>query len=259
MALLSIITVTYNAEAFLYRTLRSVQAALDAQPAWATEIEYLLIDGASKDATLEIAAGFGALLTTIVSEPDKGLYDAMNKGLSRATGAYVWFLNAGDELYSTQAFDELMRALHEGVDIAYSDAMYVDNLGRELGLRSVLTPHALPRMLSWRSMAYGMKVCHQAFVVKRVLAPPYWTDNLSADIDWEVRCLKNATMVRFLTRPLCRYLTGGLSVQKHRESLRDRYVVLRHHFGFFPNLLHHGWIVLRALLHSLSRRLAPTR
>lgn len=253
MALLSIVTVTYNAEVFLYRTLRSIQAALDAQPAWATEVEYLLIDGASKDATLEIAAGFGGLLTTIVSEPDKGLYDAMNKGLSRATGTYVWFLNAGDELYSTQAFDELMRVLREGVDIAYSDAMYVDDLGRELGLRSVLTPHTLPRTLSWRSMAYGMKVCHQAFVVRCSLAPAYWIDNLSADIDWEIRCLKNAQTVRLLTTPLCRYLTGGLSVQKHRESLEDRYAVLRHHFGFFPNLLHHGWILIRAVVHRLTQ------
>ena len=255
MAILSIITITFNAEHVLRRTLRSVQEALRESGLHASDVEYLLIDGASMDATRSVAQAFGDMLTSIVSEPDEGLYDAMNKGLRLATGTYVWFLNAGDELYSTTAFRELLDALATGVDIVYSDAMYVDEAGRELGLRSVLTPHRLPPRLTWRTLALGMKVCHQAFVVRRAIAPYYWVNNLSADVDWQIRCLKQADSVRRLATPLCRYLIGGLSVQKHRQSLVDRYRVLRQHFGFWPNLLNHVQILVRAGVFWGKKRL----
>src|SRR5690554_7988121 len=87
----TIITVTYNAEATLERTLQSV-AALDYAP-----LEYLLIDGGSSDGTLALLQAYEAVIDHWVSEPDEGLYDAMNKGMALASGDYLWFLNAGDE------------------------------------------------------------------------------------------------------------------------------------------------------------------
>ena len=89
---ISIITVTYNAEATIERTLESV--AQQTYP----DVEHLIIDGASKDRTLEIANRYPHAI--VYSEPDHGLYDAMNKGLKRATGDYLCFLNAGDKLHS---------------------------------------------------------------------------------------------------------------------------------------------------------------
>ena len=90
----SIITVTYNAESTLERTLQSV--AQQTYP----HVEHLIIDGASKDKTLEIARRYPHAI--VHSEPDKGLYDAMNKGLRLATGDYLCFLNAGDTLHSKE-------------------------------------------------------------------------------------------------------------------------------------------------------------
>jgi glycosyltransferase involved in cell wall biosynthesis len=242
----SIITITYNAERFLERTIQSIMAQQ------ATDYEYLVIDGGSTDGTLDIIRRYDDQITRWISEPDKGLYDAMNKGLHRAQGRYVWFMNAGDELGGPQTLARLLDRINAtSADVYYSDALFVsDGGGRQsgppVGLRSAVTPHALPPNLTWHDMALGMKVCHQAFVAKRSIAPDYPTDNLSADLDWEIRCLKAARLIEFLPFVLCRYLLGGVSVQQHRRSLSDRFKVLVDHFGLIPTVVNHGRIIWRA-------------
>ena len=100
---ITIITICYNAASCIERTLRSVTA--QTYP----HIEYLIIDGASKDATLQLVAEL-APQAKVYSEPDKGIYDAMNKGRARATGDYLWYLNAGDALPSADTVAELVAA-----------------------------------------------------------------------------------------------------------------------------------------------------
>lgn len=242
--LLTIITITYNAGRLLQNTLESVEKAASKAPGLV--FEHLIVDGASADHTLEIAESFtGRLPLRIRSEPDKGLYDAMNKGLQQASGSYVWFLNAGDEVGDEQVFTKLGPALSSDADIYYSDAVFFTSDGTILGLRSQVTPHELPSEISWRDMAMGMKICHQAFIVKRSLAPVFETDNLSADLDWEIVAMKNAGSIRFLDFALCRYLLGGVSTQKHRKSLTDRWRVLQRHFGFFTTVLNHIRMAIR--------------
>jgi glycosyltransferase involved in cell wall biosynthesis len=242
----SIITITYNAERFLERTIQSVLAYPTP------ELEYIVIDGGSTDGTLAIIRQYASGITQWVSEPDGGLYDAMNKGLHRATGQYVWFMNAGDELHDPQTLPRLLERIRATeADVYYSDALFVSDSGGHqsgppVGLRSQVTPHSLPQQLTWRDMALGMKVCHQAFVVKRRLAPNYLTTNLSADLDWEIRCLKAAHRIERLPFILCRYLLGGLSVQQHRRSLTDRFRVLVDHFGWVQTILNHAAISWRA-------------
>lgn len=250
---LSIITITYNAEAFLERTLKSISANLasivDEQRSL---VEYIIIDGASKDNTLAIAQPYHAMINTLVSEPDKGLYDAMNKGLQHATGEYVWFMNAGDEIRDSKVLSKLLPLLTKKADVYYSDAMFVNDDGTEVGLRSQVTPHRLPQQLTWQDMALGMKVCHQAFIAKKALTPLYDVQNLSADIGWEIEILKKSTRNYYLDFLLCNYLTGGVSVQKHRQSLQDRFKVLAKHFGFLPTLWNHVLIVLRSILRKIK-------
>ena len=245
----SIITITYNAEQFLERTIQSV---IGQQ---ATDYEYIVIDGGSADGTLDIIRRYETHITTWISEPDKGLYDAMNKGLHRARGEYVWFMNAGDTLHDAQTLANLLTAIKETpADVYYSDALFVRNDDTSVGLRSQVTPHTLPTSLTWRDMALGMKVCHQAFVARRSLAPDYQTNNLSADLDWEIRCLKAAQKIQFLPFVLCHYLTGGLSVQQHRRSLTDRFKVLVAHFGLLTTLVNHGRILMRANQFNTSKQ-----
>ena len=256
MATLSIVTVTYNAEAFLERTLRSFQECLADDPALKNEVEYLVIDGASTDSTLTIAQKYAGIIDHTISEKDAGLYDAMNKGLARATGAYLWFLNAGDEIHDPKTLARLLGSIQENrPDVLYSDALIVNNAGLPLGLRSELMPHKLPKNIVWRDFTYGMKICHQAFVAKKSICPFYDTTNLSADLDWEIVCLKRAQKTVFLDFILCKYLTGGLSAKRRWRSLADRYLVLKTHFGLLRNLLNHLWIVVRAVLHQTAKRL----
>ncbi|MCX6219214.1 glycosyltransferase family 2 protein [Spirosoma sp.] len=238
---ISIITITYNAERFLERTIQSIVAQQ------ATDFEYIVVDGASKDGTLDIIKRYERHVTSWISEPDRGLYDAMNKGRQRATGEYVWFMNAGDELYDRDTLQKLLAQIKStDADVYYSDALFVREDGSPVGLRSQITPHTLPHTLTWCDMALGMKVCHQAFVARRAIAPAYPINNLSADLDWEIRCLKAASKVQFSPFTLCRYLVGGLSVQQHRQSLIDRFKVLVMHFGLVQTIINHSKILWRA-------------
>lgn len=241
--LLTIVTITYNAEHFLPRTLKSAERAL-SEISDKTSVEYLIIDGGSKDQTVAIASEY-PFISKIISEPDRGLYDAMNKGQALATGKYLWFLNAGDEMFDHTTLSGLLAAFDKNADVYYSDALLVREDGSEVGLRSKFTPHDLPKNLSWKDFALGMKVCHQSFIAKKEVAPVYDYTNLSADIDWEITCLKNARKVEYLSFTLCRYLMGGLSIQNHRRSLLDRFNVLKKHFGLIPALWNHGIIFWR--------------
>jgi glycosyltransferase involved in cell wall biosynthesis len=241
MPLISIITITYNAQEFLERTIASVRLQT------VTDFEYILIDGGSKDGTMAIVEANKDIFDVIVSEKDKGLYDAMNKGLARATGKYVWYMNAGDEIAEVDAIEKLIKLAKNEPDIIYSDTIFVDNSGKELGLRTDILPHKIPEKLTWQAFKMGMLVCHQSFIVKRTIAPKYLLDNLSADIDWEINCLKSAKLNLVYPGILSKYLIGGVSNQQQFKSWKDRFTVLQSHFGFIPNLANHLKIILRAL------------
>jgi glycosyltransferase involved in cell wall biosynthesis len=246
MPVLSIITITYNAEEFLERTLRSILAQTDQ------DFEYLLIDGGSKDRTLAVAAQYKSRINVLISEPDRGLYDAMNKGQAKASGQYVWFMNAGDEIAEPDAVAKIKELAAEGADVIYSDTFMVYQDRKVLGLRSELTPHRWTENLSWKNYRYGMLICHQSFIASKSIVPEYSLQNLSADIDWEITCLKRAGRIMPYPGILARYLLGGISQQQHRRSLQDRYRVLQKHFGLIPNLWNHLYIVLRGLMQKIK-------
>jgi glycosyltransferase involved in cell wall biosynthesis len=247
MPTFSIITITYNAEAFLERTIRSIEAQ-DCQ-----DFEYIVVDGASKDGTLEIIKQNKTIITNWISEPDKGLYDAMNKGLHLAQSDFVWFMNAGDEITDFQAITKLKNLINEQIDVLYGDSFFVNNAGEKLGLRSQITPHKLPQNLKWQDMQYGMLVCHQAFIVRRNITPFYIENNLSADVDWEIMSLKRSRKSVFVDFVLANYLVGGISNKQLKRSLLDRYTVLKNHFGFWGVLKSHMVIAVRGLVLILKK------
>lgn len=231
MIKISLITICYNAESTLLPTLQSV--ARQTYP----HIEYIVVDGASRDNSLDLVRSIcpEALIT---SEPDRGLYDAMNKGICRATGDYIWFLNAGDSLRGETTVQEVVEAIEQGSapDIVYGDTMIVDEERKELGLRRLRPPHNLRK----KDFLWGMLVCHQAFVVARRIALPYdLTYTLSSDYDWCLRMLERSHENRQVQTILVDYLAGGLSNQKHWRSLRERLAIMRRHFGLLPTLLAH--------------------
>ncbi len=237
----SIITVCYNAAATLPRTLASVAAQRYRT------VEYIIIDGGSKDGTLGLVEQYRGIVSQLVSEPDGGIYDAMNKGLSLATGDYVCFLNAGDTFHSTDTLSSLAAeaVAAEMPDVLYGDTDIVDSEGHFLRHRR-LTP---PAHLTWRSFRMGMLVCHQAFYAKRSLAVPNdLRYRLSADFDWCVRILKTAQRTHHTHLVLADYLSEGMTTRHHKASLLERFQIMRHHYGLPATLLLHALFLLRSLL-----------
>lgn len=219
-------------------------------------IEYVVIDGGSTDNSVAVIQDFAAKLPRLrwISEPDRGLYDAMNKGLQMATGDFVWFLNSGDHLHATDTVERCAAQTTAQTDVLYGETLLVDDTRSPAGMMSQLSTRRLPASLHWRDYLGGMLVVHQSFVARRSLAPAYRTNNLCADYDWCIRILQQSRSTINTGLVLADYLMGGLSKQRHRQSLRDRFVVMRQHFGLFPTLLAHGWIVLRAVGHRLRRQ-----
>lgn len=244
---LTIITITYNAENVLERTLKSIFAQTNQN------FEFIIIDGASKDNTLKIAQKYN--IKNIHSEPDNGIYDAMNKGLKLANGEFIWFMNAGDQIFDNEVVHKLIKTFEANGDVYYSDTEIVDESDKSLGLRSKITPHQLPNPLKWQNFKYGMVVCHQSFIARKSICLPFLLNHhYSADIDWEINCLKASKNTIFLNFILSKYLTGGFSVKNLKASLVDRFQVLQNHFGLFTAVVSHFSISFRSLKFIISKK-----
>lgn len=241
---LSIITIVYNNAAGIERTMLSVLNQTY------TNIEYIIIDGASTDGTKEIVQKYGEHLTEFISEPDKGLYDAMNKGLNLATGDYVLFMNSGDEIYATETVAEVF-ASAPSADIYYGETEMFDENWKSLGQRR----HRAPEHFDWHSFKFGMNVSHQAIYIKRSLTEPFnLTYKYSSDIDWILRAAKKSSNIVNTHLYVAKYLVGGISKKKHLASLKERFKILSHYYGFIPNLINHLFIALNLAQYYLRHR-----
>jgi glycosyltransferase involved in cell wall biosynthesis len=227
---ISIITVVLNRKDLLEKTIESIISQSN------NNFEIVIIDGGSTDGTIEIIKKYSDIIYYWVSEPDKGIYDAMNKGLKSATGDYVWFLNAGDEIYSNDTLQKIT-SLNILPDVFYGDVGYIDANGKELGTRVLKTP---PDNFSWRSLLKGMVVSHQSFVIKKEKAEFYNPDyKYCADIDWMINSMKNCKNICNTKMVLSKFLIGGYSKRNIIKSNKERYKILRKNFGFFPVIRSH--------------------
>lgn len=228
--LLTIITICYNAEATIAPTLRSLAEQSDQS------FEYLVIDGASQDKTLSFVQTLYPR-ATVHSEPDHGLYDAMNKGLRHATGTYIWYLNAGDTLRTPDTVRTVCAALEtHQPDLLYGDTMIVDGAYQDLHPRWLRPPHRLTQ----RSFANGMLICHQAFIPRRSLAPLYdLRYRYSADYDWCIRIIDAIHSQYRIDDYLVNYLNEGVTTRNHRASLLERLRIMARRYGWFTALTRH--------------------
>lgn len=238
----SIITITFNAANVIEPTLKSVLSQTY------TNYEYLLIDGGSKDDTVAKAKASGIEFAHIVSERDNGLYDAMNKGIALATGDYLCFLNAGDAFHEPDTLQKIVDTIageSELPHVLYGETAEVDAARNFVRMRRLQAPEKL----TWRSFRHGMLVCHQAFYARRDIAPMYdMKYRLSSDVDWCIKVMKRATRLVNVNETVVDYLQDGLSVQRHRESLKERFWIMSRHYGFLPTVARHMWFVLRAII-----------
>lgn len=238
----SIITITYNASSVIEPTLKSVIEQTYGN------YEYLLIDGGSKDDTVAKAKASGIEFAHIVSERDDGLYDAMNKGIKLATGDYLCFLNAGDSFYAPDTLQTVVDAIageEQLPDVLYGETAEVDEKRDFVRMRRLKAPEKL----DWRSFRNGMLVCHQSFYARREIAPLYDLKyRLSSDVDWCIKIMKKAKKMVNVNAVVTNYLQNGLSLQRHRKSLIERFWVMAKHYGFLPTMGRHIYFVFRAVV-----------
>lgn len=239
--LISIITITFNAAETLPLTMQSLTEQTFA------DFEHLVVDGASRDDTILIARRMGRPGVRIVSEPDNGLYDAMNKGLRLAKGSYVLFLNSGDRFHAPDSLEAYAEAiLKSHPDIVYGDTDIVSGSGERLGPRHL----SAPDILTFDSFSHGMLVCHQAFMVRKEIAPPFDTDyRFSADYDWTIRCIQasRAGSRVNLHRVTIDYLSDGLTDNNKKASLMERFRIMAEHYGTIKAIMRHLGFIPRML------------
>ena len=209
---ISIITVSYNSAATIRDTILSVQAQT-YKP-----VEYIIVDGKSKDDTAEIIQSFGAGISQFISEPDKGLYDAMNKGIKMASGEVIGILNSDDFYSDDQVLSDVMALFKPGIDAVYADLVYVDPVNTSKVVRT------------WHSGAYrngafkkGWMPPHPTFFVRRELYEKFggFTDQLKSAADYEIMLRfihKEKINLAYLPRVIVSMRAGGAS----NASLKNR-------------------------------------
>ena len=256
----TVVTITYNAEAVLQRTLDSVFAQTYKG------VEHLIIDGASKDRTLALVEAYKQKSdesetehkVIIQSEPDHGIYDAMNKGLTQASGDYIVFMNAGDSFPQADTLEQVVHRCKltemptaELPGVLYGNTDVVDGDGHYLHPRR-LQP---PVKLTWRSFRQGMLVCHQAFYARTDIAKNLQYDTryrFSADVDWCIRVMRETERMGLplynIGIVVANYLDEGATTKNHKASLRERYIVMQRHYGVVQTFLLHCWFVVRAIV-----------
>ncbi|MCJ8210716.1 glycosyltransferase [Mucilaginibacter sp. RS28] len=241
---LSVITVVYNNVRDIERTVQSVVHQTYRN------IEYIVIDGASSDGTLAILKQYSNEISKLISEPDKGIYDAMNKGLALATGDYVLFMNSGDEIYAPDTVTNIF-ATADDADIYYGETEMINEQGESLGQRR----HKAPEQFTWRDFKYGMNISHQAIYIRRSLTSPYDPAyGLSADIDWILKAARQAKSIVNVHQYVAKYLVGGMSKKKHRQSLVERFQIMRKYYGLLPTIVNHGIIAFNLGWYWLKHR-----
>lgn len=223
MTTISIITVVYNSEKYIRATIESVLS--QTYPG----IEYIIIDGQSKDRTMEIVGEYAGRISKIVSEPDSGLYDAMNKGLSHSTGDYVLYINSGDLLSSSTVIAEVLGSADPETDVIYGDTDITDSQGNIIHSRR----HRPPEVLTADSYKRGMLVCHQSFIAKRSLCQPYNTQyRYAADFDWCLKVLEKSRHTTNSHKVISLFMEGGQTRRTIVPGLKERYRIMCSHYGW---------------------------
>ena len=241
----SIVTVVYNSEKLIQETIDSIANQSDH------DYEYIVIDGNSTDATLNIIRANADKIDYWQSETDKGLYDAMNKALNIAKGKYIVFINSGDRLNNSQVLANI-KSRNIDADVYFGETNLIDHLGNILGTRSELSTRKLPAKLTWKSFQKGMLVSHQSILVRTSLAPKFNTQyRCSADIDWVIAILKKSKIIVNANLTISQYLVGGYSLQNSKLAWKERFQIYLKHYGWLRTIISHFYIAIRAIIFNL--------
>lgn len=222
--LISLITISRNNAVGIEKTIQSVINQTY------NNIEYIIIDGASTDGTVNIIEKYNKQITYWISEPDSGIYNAMNKGIKRSKGDYIVFLNSGDELYESQTMHKIVSQA-DNLDIVYSNIKMI-NKNKSYIKES-------PRKLTFQYFTHNA-IPHPATLIKSNLfnSVGFYDESLKIVSDWKwfmiAICKMNATYKKTNILAAKFYEDGISSNEKHRAVLeKERQNVLKSDFTLY--------------------------
>ena len=246
--LFSIITVAYNDAANLEKTIQNVLSQT------CQDFEYVIVDGGSKDGSVEVIKKYEDRIDLWVSEKDKGICDAMNKGVTLAKGEYINFMNAGDSFYDNQVLDSVSNAIRaQEVDILYGKVMKQSSDKSDLLYESGAE-------MSPQSFFTGIPICHQASFSKRSLFSTLGLFDekfpVAFDYAWFARyyhATQSFKKFRFIDKIIANYLDGGNSFIKKNQTDRERLVIAKKYFSPYYLMVNY----LKFPLESLKTLVLP--
>ncbi len=220
--LISLVTVVFNGERLIAETLRS------AIHQTYKNIELIIVDGGSKDKTVEAAKQFSSHISTLISEPDKGIYDAMNKGIKAAKGEWIYFLNVGDRFYDDNVLSDIFsRDLLSAYDFIYAQ---VETINEPTGV-----DYINGEKITMKDFYVRYPICHQATFTRKKAFEEIGGYNISyklaADTEWFVRFFKKyEDCALFIPRIISYYDVQGTSYHKRMQGYLEYMSFAAEHF-----------------------------
>lgn len=216
----TIVTVCYNAEAVIAKTIESVLNQTYQN------VEYIIIDGGSTDETLEIINSYKDKIDFFLTEPDNGIYDAMNKGINFSTGTFVNFLNAGDNFSREDILNNIFTSNYDNSTLLYGDINAIKESGESIRVNAV-------DFVNDKSIKKGMKVCHQAIFYHKDILQLY-DDTLVLKSEWK-HLVEISRDIRFkpckFDFPIVNYALGGIGAQQLKLNQQEYRKVFLDLFG----------------------------
>ena len=240
--LISVVTVVFNNVKHVEETIQAVASQTYA------DVDHIVIDGGSTDGTLDVLRRYDGAISYWMSEPDSGIYEAMNKGIAAVNDpeSYVIFSNAGDALYSNEALERVVEQ-SRGEDMLYGKMLLADDrISAVVGKRVALPDLAFQTL------------CHPAtFVRRRVFDSVGLFDtkySIAADYDHIVRCFLAPVSTRFVDVVVSRMRMGGTSEDQFMKSCRERKDVIRRRFPLVPRMRGIWQVNLYDIPRNIARR-----
>jgi len=240
--LITVITVVFNGAKFIEETILSVINQTYKN------VEYIVIDGGSSDGTIDIIKNYTDKLTFWISEPDKGIYDAMNKGIKVANGEWFNFLNAGDRFIENEVFEKIFSSDLDSATLIYGDTRVLNQDGQSYY-------HKANTLKNENSLKRGMKVCHQAIFYNREILN-FYDSSLRINADWkhliEMTRKPNFKPLK-CNFPFVYYRLGGLSANNTRYSRQEYKNVFLEKYGVLNYIYHIPFFMHMAIRRNLKK------
>ncbi len=244
MQKLTVITVTYNAAGVLEKTIQSV-----ISQTYFPQIAYIIIDGGSEDGTVEIIKKYESYLGAWISEPDKGIYDAMNKGIKMAKGEWINFMNAGDTFASTTIVADVFKDNIDFAEVIYGNYVIVYEHFKKL--------KKVPKSLE--NFYLGMQLNHQSTFVRTELAQSHLYD-----LDWKIACdyeqlfcfYTSGKVFHYVDAVIAEFADGGISTTQKIKYLAEHKAIVKKYAP--EKIIPHQQInLLKAKIIALLRKILP--